>query len=214
MSDLYNLKSKARLEIYEYIDKNIRKLPRKEDGTFDEISGGFHDNDVDALRHAYVSGAYTMEFSEGLAENLGRLHELVFTDTSSSSHPRSQNMDLWNNAVGRKYGKKAKTRAELLKLLHDALNRKELIISPDDERDYKGSKFLKKKPKSLVLVVEQSESGENLTFYDVDKKIVLSKEEFVVQINQGFYPDYSVKTIHGKETPVSKRDRFKFNNLG
>lgn len=39
MSDLYNLKSKARLEVYEYIDKNIRKLPRKEDGTFDEISG-------------------------------------------------------------------------------------------------------------------------------------------------------------------------------
>lgn len=214
MSDLYNLKSKARLEVYEYIDKNIRKLPRKEDGSFDELGGGFHDNDVDALRHAYVSGAYTMEFNEDLAEKLGILHELVFTDTSSSSHPRSQNMDLWNNTIGRKYGKKAKTRVELLKLLHEALNKDELIITPKDTREYKGNKFLKKKPKSLVLVIEESESGENLSFYDIDKKAVLSKEEFIVQINQGHYPDYSVKTINGKETPVSKRDHFKFNNLG
>ena len=169
---------------------------------------------MDALRHAYVSGAYTMDYNEKLAENLGRLHELVFSDTTLTAHPRSQNMDLWNNAVGRKYGKKAKTRDELFQLLHEALKKGELIISPDDKRDYKGEKYLKKKPKGIVLVVEESETGKNLVFYDVDQKITLTKDEFVTRIRKGEYPGFTIKTIHGDETPVSNRDRFQFNNLG
>ena len=150
MVKIYTLKEEAKYEAYEFIDKSIRKLPRNEDGSFNEFADGFSNNDVDALRHAYVSGVFTMEYSEDIAEKLGRLQEFVFFD-SSSAHPQSENMDLWNNAVGRKYGKKSKNREQLFKFLLDALKNGELIISPDDERKYKGEKFLKRKPKSLVI---------------------------------------------------------------
>jgi len=213
MPEIYNLKSKARLEVYNFIDKHIRKLPRNQAGEFDEFTNEFIDNDIDALRHAYVSGAYSMDFGHETAEILGRLHELVFSD-SSSAHPKSENMDLWNNAVGRKYGKKAKTRGELFKLLHEALRNGGLIENPIDLRKYKGEMFLKRKPKSLVIKIEESKSGANILFYDINTKVVMTKEEFLAAIKFDQYPNYSFKTVDGIEFPISKRDRFKFNNLG
>jgi len=87
MVKIYTLKEEAKIEAYEFIDRNLKKLPRNEDGSFNEFADGFADNDVDALRHAYVSGVYTMEYSEDTAEKLGRLQELVFSD-SSSAHPQ------------------------------------------------------------------------------------------------------------------------------
>ena len=52
----FALEAEAKKEVYKLIDKNLRKLPKNKDGTFNELAEGFHDNDVDALRHAYVSG--------------------------------------------------------------------------------------------------------------------------------------------------------------
>lgn len=213
MVKIYTLKEEAKTEAYEYIDKYLRKLPRNEDGSFNEFADGFSDNDVDALRHAYVSGVYTMEYSEDTAERLGRLQELVFAD-SSSAHPQSENMDLWNNAVGRKYGKKAKSREELFKYLLEALKNSELIISPDDERKYKGEKYLKRKPKSLVIKIKENKTGANILFYDVSQRVVMTKAEFIIQIKAEKYPKYSIRVVDGVEIPFSKRDRFKFNNLG
>ena len=117
------LKEEAKNEVYKLIDKNVRKLPRNNDGTFNEFSEGFNDNDVDALRHAYVSGVFTQEYGEMAADIFGRANEFFpFGGASSSNFINSTNMDLWNNAVGRKYGKKSKTRKELLKNLMKALN--------------------------------------------------------------------------------------------
>jgi hypothetical protein len=213
MEKIYTLKEEAKIEAYEFIDKSLRKLPRNEDGSFNEFADGFADNEVDALRHAYVSGVYTMEYSEGTAERLGRLQEFVFSD-SSSAHPQSENMDLWNNAVGRKYGKKSKNRMQLFKFLLDALKSGELIITPDDKRKYKGAKYLKRKPKSLVIKIKENKTGANILFYDVSQKVVMTKEEFIDQIKAEKYPKYSIRVVDGVEIPFSKRDRFKFNNLG
>ncbi len=213
MVKIYTLKEEAKIEAYEFIDRNLKKLPRNEDGSFNEFADGFADNDVDALRHAYVSGVYTMEYSEDTAEKLGRLQELVFSD-SSSAHPQSENMDLWNNAVGRKYGKKSKSREQLFKFLLEALKSEELIISPDDERKYKGEKYLKRKPKSLVIKIKENKTGANILFYDISQKIVMTKEEFIDQIKAEKYPKYSIRVVDEVEIPFSKRDRFKFNNLG
>jgi hypothetical protein len=213
MVKIYTLKEEAKIEAYEFIERNLKKLPRNEDGSFNEFADGFADDDVDALRHAYVSGVYTMEYSEETAEKLGRLQELVFSD-SSSAHPQSENMDLWNNAVGRKYGKKSKNREQLFKLLMEALKNGELIISPDDERKYKGEKYLKRKPKSLVIKIMENKTGANILFYDVFQKIVMTKEEFIDQIKAEKYPKYSIRVVDGQEIPFSKRDRFKYNNLG
>lgn len=213
MVKIYTLKEEAKIEAYEFIDRNLKKLPRSEDGSFNEFADGFADNDVDALRHAYVSGVYTMEYSEDTAEKLGRLQEIVFSD-SSSAHPQSENMDLWNNAVGRKYGKKSKSREQLFKFLLEALKSEELIISPDDERKYKGEKYLKRRPKSLVIKIKENKTGANILFYDVSQKFVMTKEEFIDQIKAEKYPKYSIRVVDGEEIPFSKRDRFKFNNLG
>ena len=79
MVKIYTLKDEAKIEAYEFIEKYLRKLPKYEDGSFNELTDEFGDNDVDALRHAYVSGVYAMEYSGDTAEKLGRLQELVFS---------------------------------------------------------------------------------------------------------------------------------------
>lgn len=213
MHSIVTLKNQALREVYDFIDKNIRPLPKKENGEFDEFAEGFHNNDVDALRHAYVSGVYAMEYNESVANVLGRLNELVNT-SSGPNGDREENMDLWNNAVGRSYGVKSTSRSSLLKSLKVALDKGELITDPSDERNYGGEGVIKRRPKSLVIVLEESSTGENLSFLDVGTKKFMTKKQFVSEIKNGIYPGYTVKRINGVETPVSKRDRLNFNNLG
>ena len=104
------LRDEAEAEGYRYFDKNIRPLPKDASGNIDATKGGFTDNDVDAFRHAYVSGVFTQEYGETAADIFGRMNEMNPADVySNSANPGSRNMDLWNNAVGRKYGLKART---------------------------------------------------------------------------------------------------------
>lgn len=42
----------------------------------------------------------------------------------------------------------------------------------------------------------------------------MTREEFVSSIKNNNYSNYSFKVVDGVEIPISKRDRFKFNNLG
>lgn len=119
---IYTLKDEAQAQLYEWFDKEIHSLPKRADGTIDPFSGGLVDNDVDAMRHAFVSGVYTLEFSEETAETMGRLNELTNFDYSSSA-AGAENMDLWTNAIGRKFGKKSKSREELFQNLKQALKK-------------------------------------------------------------------------------------------
>jgi hypothetical protein len=98
---IYTLKDEAQSQLYEWFDKEVRSLPKDKNGKVDPMGDGLVDNDVDAMRHAFVSGVYTLEYSEQTAEMMGRLNELGNFNYSSSA-PGSENMDLWNNAVGRK----------------------------------------------------------------------------------------------------------------
>ncbi len=213
MSNILDLKNTAKIEVYNYIDQHLRKLPRGQDSNYDESQEGFVDNDVDALRHAYVSGIYTMEYGTEIAEILGRLNEL-FNLNYSSDGELSQNMDLWNNEIGRSYGKKSKSKDQLLNFLMDALRNGELILDLEDPRRFKGKKFLKRKPKSLVIKIKETATGANVLFYDISERVVMTKDEFLVQIKLNKYPNYRINKMSGEEVPVSKRDRFIFNNLG
>lgn len=65
------LRAEAQAEVYLYIDKYYKKLP-KVDGRITGIGSEFLDNDVDALRHSYASGVFTQEYGEDLAIYLGR----------------------------------------------------------------------------------------------------------------------------------------------
>ena len=135
--NVFELKDEALEEAYEYFDKNIRSLPKNKDGKVDQFARGLVDNDVDAFRHAYVSGVFTKELSVNEAKFYGFLQELFGGNGSSTNNSEAaKNMDYWNNDVGRKYGKKATNRDQLIKTIHEALTNGELIIDFDDPRQY------------------------------------------------------------------------------
>jgi hypothetical protein len=206
---------KYKEEIYTLIDKYYKKLPKDTNGNFDEFQEGFHNNDVDALRHAYVSGRFTQKYGAKVANILGILNEVlpVLGGRSSLGGTKEENMDLWNNAVGRKYGKKTKTEKELFNKLMKAVENGELIIDLNDTREYKGDKFTELKDKKGIIVLEESKTGENLKFFDTDTGQIMSKNEFVSLIVEDKYPGYEIRNISGKETPVSKKDGDSSNNL-
>jgi hypothetical protein len=122
-------------------------------------------------------------------------------------------MDLWNNSIGRKYGQKTKNRKELLKLIHEALKNKELIVDPKDSRKYEGKASTPLNKSKPIIVLKEGEKGRNEVFFDLIKNIMLSREEFIASIKSGNYPAYSVKLINGLPTPVSKPDGRVTNNL-
>ncbi len=169
------LMKEARLEVYELIDKHYKLMPKNTDGSIDEYAKGLANNDIDALRHSFVSGVYTMEYGEVTADTLGRLNEMRHFNFGGKVDP-SENMDLWNNAIGRKYGKKAKGRKELFDLLLKALKSGELIIEPKDNRKYKGEKSIKRIPKDFVIKVKETKTGANVEFLDVHQGIIMNKE--------------------------------------
>ena len=218
MPKLFKLDDEAENEVYLLIDKHYKKLPKKNDKTINQDADGFQHNDIDALRHAYVSGVYTMEYNDTIANILGLCLELYPLSIVGSSDAilNSINMDLWNNKIGRKYGKKSKTRKELFLHLLEALKKRELIIDLDDSREYKYLKntYVKKNRQGLVIVLEENEKGENITFLDIEKKLILSKDEFISGIKNEVYKNYELRNIKGRETPVSKKDGLHFNNLG
>lgn len=212
--DPFSLKDEARDEVYEYFDKNIRPLTKDPSGKIDPKAFGLADNDVDAFRHAYVSGVFTQVYSEETADTFGRINEYSpLSWYSDAKNPGSLNMDLWNNAIGRKYGKKTKSRKELLKLIHGALDEGELIIEPSDKRKYEGKKSDSTNKTKPVVLLKEDKNGRNELFFDLVKNVMLSREEFVAAIEAGSYPAYTVKMINGLPTPVSNPDGRKTNNL-
>ena len=214
MKDPFKFKKEAKIELYNFVDKYYKKLSKNLDGSIKEVAEEVHNNDVDALRHAYVSGRFTQVYSNNVANILGILNEYSpGGGISSPSAPKEENMDLWNNAVGRKYGKKAKTDKELFDILLKALKNGELIIDLNDKREYDGDKFTKLDNIEQVIVLQESLTGENLIFYDIKTKQIMSKDEFIVLIKNGVYPNYEIRKINNKETPISKKDNINSNNL-
>ena len=72
----------ARQEAYTYFDQNIRKLPRKKDGSFDGSTGEMSNNDADAFRHAYASGIFTIAHN-----SLYQLKQFRANQTQTSLFP-------------------------------------------------------------------------------------------------------------------------------
>ena len=158
-----------------------------------------------------MSGVYTMEYSERTAAFLGELRERFpaagSIGTSGPNKEKARNMDLWNNAAGRKYGKKSKTREELFQHLLQALKNGALITDLNDKRRYSANaEAIDLKITERVIVLKESDTGENLLFLDTHKMLAFSREEFVAKIKSGEYGDYEIRKIRGKEIPASKRD--------
>ena len=123
-------------------------------------------------------------------------------------------MDLWNNSLGRNYGKKFKRGEELFFGLLKVLKNGGPIITPDDSRKYKGAKSINRLPKLFVIKVKENKTGANIEFFDVRNKRMMTKEQFIESIKTGRYPGYAIIKHQSGEFPYSTRDRFSFNNLG
>jgi hypothetical protein len=123
-------------------------------------------------------------------------------------------MDLWNNAVGRKYAKKVKSRKDLADKLKTALEDGELIITPADTRKYEGKTSFDFDPQKPVIVLEENEIGRNAYFLNLKSGEMMDRETFVNQIQAGKYPGYTVANINELATPMSKPDGTADNNLG
>ena len=67
-------------------------------------------------------------------------------------------MDLWNNSIGRKYGEITSSRTDLAKLIENALD-EELIIDPNDPREYKGLRHFDYDSEKPVEVIDETETG-------------------------------------------------------
>ena len=139
---------------------------------------------------------------------------IPFGESSSPNSEASKNMDYWNNEVGRKYGKKAKSREELAELLKKALEAGELIISLDDPRKFGEKTSFKVDPNKPIVVLKENETGRNELFCDLSNGDIFDREGFVASIGNGKYPGYTVASIDGLATPMSKADGVTSNNLG
>lgn len=64
-----------------------------------------------------------------------------------------------------------------------------------------------------VTVVQESDSGRNEQFRDNRTGTVMSRPEFVRQIESGKYPQYHIREINDVKTPVSNPDSSENNNL-
>ena len=202
----YTSKKDVEKEAYYFFNKFVRDIT--------EVDSG-HNNDIDAFRHAYASGIYTMEFGDKIACLLGQFNEIK--GALHSQPDAEKNMDLWNNWVGRKYGKKAKSKIELAKLIVKALNNGELIITNDqaqDSRKYKDRNTKIIKPNKPVVVIKESSTGRNEIFLDVVTGMVMTRDDFVKLIQLGEYQGYRIARIHNILTPISKHDGSTENNLG
>jgi len=215
MANILTLKGEAKKEAYRYFSENIRPLVMKENAEVDLLKNVLWDNDADAFRHAYVSGVYTLEYDEKKAEWLGIIQEHIPGGGGSSPNSEtSKNMDYWNNEVGRKYGKQAKSRTELANLLKKALENDELIISLDDPRKFGGKTSFQVDQNKPMIVIKESETGRNELFCDLSNGNIFDRETFVNAISNGNYPGYSIASVDGIATPMSKPDGVTANNLG
>jgi hypothetical protein len=73
---IYYLKNEALMDLYKRSDKDLLPMPKKPDGSIDPSGIGFEGNDVDVLRHAFISGVYILEYNEGSAEPLEESEDL------------------------------------------------------------------------------------------------------------------------------------------
>ena len=64
-----------------------------------------------------------------------------------------------------------------------------------------------------ITVTRESESGRNEQFRDNRTGTIMSRAEFVRQIEAGNYPNYHVREINNVNTPVSNPDSSEANNL-
>ena len=110
-------------------------LPRNKKGLIDLSDGFAHNNQIDAFRHSFVSGAFAQKYGVFSARILGDAKEF-YDDIFYNQSLQEKNMDKWNNSVGRRVGLKTKNLNQLGDRLKSAIDNHELILNIKDKRRY------------------------------------------------------------------------------
>lgn len=70
---------------------------------------------------------------------------------------------------------------------------------------------------AVVKSIKENKTGRNILFQNQGNNEIMTRNEFVSRIknpDSSYHKGYVVKKINGIETPVSKPDNSKKNNLG
>jgi hypothetical protein len=110
-------------------------LPRNGKGKVIITKTVARNNQIDAFRHAYVSGVFAMKYGNTVAKILGNSKE-IYDDIFYNQSKQEKAMDYWNNAIGRRYGVMVKSRGNLAKILKESIIKRELVVETDDYRCY------------------------------------------------------------------------------
>jgi len=115
-------------QAYERLSGQV--LARREDGSF--RSQG-HNDELDAFRHAYVSGRVTQVAwdQQWIARKFGNDAEI---GPAHPNDPYEHRMDLWNNEAGRRLGDAAADPQTLARNVYAALRNGELVSGLGDPR--------------------------------------------------------------------------------
>ena len=207
MTSPLELRNQARKRCYAYFHGNIRKLPVDAKGEIVEDLT-FVDSDIDAFRHACVSGIFTMEYGKRPAQFFGWLNEFLF----QSGGPNGKAMDIWNNRKGREAAKGLKSEKSLFKRIEILLKCGELIVSPKDVRLTSDS--IETNPLLEAGQFIRLYSTRNRTcYFELGSYKVFSKKELVELIKRSQYPNYSLRKMGGSYYPIAKADGNSANNL-
>lgn len=69
---------------------------------------------------------------------------------------------------------------------------------------------------AIVKCIKENDTGRNILFQNIGNHEIMDRKTFVSRIKNPssiYHQDYVVKKINGIETPVSKPDNTKNNNL-
>ena len=203
------LRNEARFQCYVYFDKNIRALPKNKNGEFIE-DNTFVDSDIDAFRHACVSGIFTMRFGNRPALIFGWLQEFFFP----SGGPAGKAMDIWNNRKGRDAAKGLKSENSLFKKIDKMLQQDELATSPNDPRLFGAELEINPIPHTGRFIrLGAPASGTDLTYFELSTQTQYTRKQLVSFIQAGKVPEYCLRKLGKRWYPVAKPDASSENNL-
>ncbi len=87
-------------------------------------------------------------------------------------------------------------------------------IDQNEIRQYSGDMSFTVDPGKPVIVLHENDTGRNELFVDLVSGVIMTREEFVGQIQAEKYSGYTIASIGDNPTPMSKPDGVLSNNLG
>jgi hypothetical protein len=181
---------------------------------------GRHNGEWDAFRHAYVSGRFTQAGYENTAQILGLGNEIF-----SKNQLAEREMDLWNNAKGRDFGRQTTTPDQLAERVYRAIQNNELILgignrpkaNPAEQYDIKdkpiihnrqqGAEIVSPQQKTFVEIAQSHPSWPKLN--DAEQKLALH----IAQIKDADAEKTAVVTTSEPE-PATQANNNELNERG